>query len=90
MYYQADSAVITISYEIKLHSCIRHGYARWQYIIEDEEAGIIDCVRKELNIPSVSPFPGSASTNENANAAQPPNANPDVNVSLYTLKSCSN
>ncbi|XP_074567339.1 CHD3-type chromatin-remodeling factor PICKLE [Curcuma longa] len=50
-----------------LKAMLKHGYARWQYIIEDEEIGIADIVRKELNIPS-RPLSGSVHTNENVDS----------------------
>ncbi|KAG6537882.1 hypothetical protein ZIOFF_002985 [Zingiber officinale] len=50
-----------------LKAMLKHGYARWQYIIEDEEIGIADIVRRELNIPGRS-FSGSVHTNENVDS----------------------
>ncbi|RWW31657.1 hypothetical protein GW17_00003717 [Ensete ventricosum] len=69
----------------QVSSTTRHGYARWQYIIEDEEAGIIDIVRRELNLPTRS-FSGSVQTNESANSAQPANTAHNANGSTEAAK----
>ncbi|CAL9155467.1 unnamed protein product [Musa hybrid cultivar] len=68
-----------------LKAKLKHGYARWQYIIEDEEAGIIDIVRRELNLPTRS-FSGSVQTNESANSAQPANTAHNANGSTEAAK----
>lgn len=68
-----------------LKAKLKHGYARWQYIIEDEEAGIIDIVRRELNLPTRS-FSGSVQTDESANSAQPANTAHNANGSTEAAK----
>ncbi|THU73970.1 hypothetical protein C4D60_Mb04t28440 [Musa balbisiana] len=68
-----------------LKAKLKHGYARWQYIIEDEEAGIVDIVRRELNLPTRS-FSGSVQTNESANSAQPANTAHSANGSTEAAK----
>ncbi|WOK99443.1 CHD3-type chromatin-remodeling factor PICKLE [Canna indica] len=67
-----------------LKALLKHGYARWQYIIE-EETGITDCVRQELNLPSRS-LSGNAQTNDIANSAQPADIPHSANGSAETLK----
>ncbi|XP_072989353.1 CHD3-type chromatin-remodeling factor PICKLE isoform X2 [Typha latifolia] len=53
-----------------LKALLKHGYARWQSIIEDKDVGLADIVRQELNLPSVNgTFTDGVQTDEGAGSA---------------------
>ncbi|KAG0504102.1 hypothetical protein HPP92_004174 [Vanilla planifolia] len=52
-----------------LKAILKHGYARWQSIVEDKDLGIAEIVRQELNLPVISgPFNGGNHTTNGANS----------------------
>ncbi|CAA7398038.1 unnamed protein product [Spirodela intermedia] len=56
-----------------LRAILKHGYARWQAIVEDKELGLGDIVRQEQNLPSVNgSAPGSNQINDGAANGAPP------------------
>ncbi|CAA6661665.1 unnamed protein product [Spirodela intermedia] len=59
-----------------LRAILKHGYARWQAIVEDKELGLGDIVRQEQNLPSVNAG-GSDNPMQGAAAGSLPDAAPD-------------
>ncbi|XP_010942119.1 CHD3-type chromatin-remodeling factor PICKLE [Elaeis guineensis] len=52
-----------------LKSILKHGYARWQAIVEDKDVGLADVVRQELNLPVINgSFTEGVQMNEDANS----------------------
>ncbi|KAK8923553.1 CHD3-type chromatin-remodeling factor PICKLE [Platanthera zijinensis] len=81
------------------HSCLwwdaleeRHGYARWQSLVEDKDLGLAEIVRQEMNLPVINgPFVGVGnqasdcanteySANESSEAPISNQSNPDYNM----------
>ncbi|KAJ0984869.1 hypothetical protein J5N97_003225 [Dioscorea zingiberensis] len=57
-----------------LKAILRHGFARWQAIVEDKELGLAEVVRQELNLPVINgSFPGGVQTNDSVNPEQTAN-----------------
>lgn len=61
---------------------LRHGYARWQYIVEDKDVGLAEIVRQELNLPGMNgPFVGAGNpATDNASTGH------SINVCATSLK----
>ncbi|PRQ42235.1 putative DNA helicase chromatin regulator PHD family [Rosa chinensis] len=57
---------------ILLHAVLKHGYGRWQAIVDDKDLGIQEVICQELNLP----FPGQvkAQNGAHANTEAPGNA----------------
>ncbi|KAH7688333.1 DNA helicase protein [Dioscorea alata] len=52
-----------------LKAMLRHGFARWQAIVEDKELGLADVVRQELNLPVMNgSFSGGVQANDSVNS----------------------
>ncbi|XP_008799628.2 CHD3-type chromatin-remodeling factor PICKLE-like [Phoenix dactylifera] len=52
-----------------LKSILKHGYARWQAIVEDKDVGLADVVRQELNLPIINgSFTEGVQVNGDANS----------------------
>lgn len=61
-----------------LKAILKHGYARWQAIVEDKDVGLADVVRQELNLPIVNgSFTEGIQVNEDANSG-PANGSSEV------------
>ncbi|XP_020686638.1 CHD3-type chromatin-remodeling factor PICKLE isoform X2 [Dendrobium catenatum] len=65
-----------------LKAILKHGYARWQYIVEDKDFGLAEIVRQELNLPVINgPFTGAgnqvidSSKTGNSGSSEAPKAN---------------
>ncbi|KAG0504101.1 hypothetical protein HPP92_004173 [Vanilla planifolia] len=83
-----------------LKAILKHGYARWQSIVEDKDLGIAEIVRQELNLPVISgPFNGGNHTTNGANSGPLANgsseatranqSNPDYSM-LYQFREVQN
>ncbi|PKA66152.1 CHD3-type chromatin-remodeling factor PICKLE [Apostasia shenzhenica] len=63
-----------------LKAILKHGYARWQSIIEDKDVGLGETVRQELNLPVIngSFIGGVNQTTDNANSGYSANGSSDA------------
>lgn len=80
-----------------LKAILKHGYARWQYIVEDKDVGLAEIVRQELNLPVINgPFVGAGnsaidnastgySINGSSEAPKANQSNPDYSM-LYQFR----
>ncbi|KAK8943573.1 CHD3-type chromatin-remodeling factor PICKLE [Platanthera guangdongensis] len=75
-----------------LKAILKHGYARWQSMVEDKDLGLAEIVRQEMNLPVINgPFVGVGnqasdcanteySANESSEAPISNQSNPDYNM----------
>lgn len=75
---------------LMLEAILRHGYARWQAIVEDKENGLADVARQELGLPSLTvPFAGGIQMGDAANNSHSINGSSEATKESQSNPDCS-